>query len=169
MKPKEGFNEDFEDDEDFQTTRFGMSSIDRLIGSVGSTEMLPVLSNIVQGLLTHNDWRYVYAAIMALSQVGEYIDQVDHIEPVVKVIIGYSKHKNCMIRYAVCHAIGQIADDMETKLPQRFGLSILEVLVDMMDNDSVPRVSAHAIASLTNYIQGMKSEVFAPVMEQILK
>jgi importin-5 len=51
-----------------------MSSIDRLIGSVGSTEMLPVLSNIVQGLLTHNDWRYVYAAIMALSQVGEYID-----------------------------------------------------------------------------------------------
>jgi len=28
-KPAEGFNEDIEDDEDFETTRYGMHSIDR--------------------------------------------------------------------------------------------------------------------------------------------
>lgn len=35
MCPSEGYNEDMEDDEDFETTRFGMGAIDRLIYSVG--------------------------------------------------------------------------------------------------------------------------------------
>lgn len=35
MCPPEGYNEDMEDDEDFETTRFGMGAIDRLIYSVG--------------------------------------------------------------------------------------------------------------------------------------
>ena len=35
MCPQEGYNEDMEDEEDFETTRFGMRAIDRLIYSVG--------------------------------------------------------------------------------------------------------------------------------------
>ena len=42
--PPEGYNEDMEDDEDFETTRFGMGAIDRLIYVIGEEEMLPVLS-----------------------------------------------------------------------------------------------------------------------------
>lgn len=34
-KPPEGFDEDIEEDADFETTRFGMSAIDRLIGHIG--------------------------------------------------------------------------------------------------------------------------------------
>ena len=47
MKPIEGFNEDIEEDEDFETTRFGMHSIDRLISSIGEKELLPILSSTV--------------------------------------------------------------------------------------------------------------------------
>lgn len=49
--PPEGFNEDIEEDEDFETTRYGMHSIDRLISSIGEKELLPVLSQTVQLLL----------------------------------------------------------------------------------------------------------------------
>jgi hypothetical protein len=35
MTPPEGYNEDMEDDEDFETTRFGMGAIDRLIYTIG--------------------------------------------------------------------------------------------------------------------------------------
>lgn len=35
MKPEEGYNDDMEDDDDFETTRFGMGAIDRIIFSVG--------------------------------------------------------------------------------------------------------------------------------------
>jgi hypothetical protein len=34
-KPAEGYSEDFEEGDDFETTNFGMTSIDRLIACVG--------------------------------------------------------------------------------------------------------------------------------------
>ncbi len=40
-KPPEGFNEDIEEDEDFEATRFGMNAIDRLISSIGEKELFP--------------------------------------------------------------------------------------------------------------------------------
>ena len=52
-KPPEGFNDDIEQDEDLETMRFGMSSIDRLIDCIGEKEMLPILSGIVQQLFQH--------------------------------------------------------------------------------------------------------------------
>lgn len=59
-----------EDDDDFETTRFGMSAIDRLIFAVGEEEMLPILSETIQKMLNQEDWRYKYTAVMALSQIG---------------------------------------------------------------------------------------------------
>ena len=113
MRPAEGFNDDIEQDEDLETMRFGMSSIDRLIDCLGEKVMLPILSGVVQQLFQHQDWRYKYSAIMALSQVGEYIEEIPEINPIVEVVMGMLPNENPMIRYAVCHAIGQIADDMK--------------------------------------------------------
>ena len=45
--PAEGFNEDIEEDADFETTRFGMNAIDRIIDCIGDKEVLPVLSSTV--------------------------------------------------------------------------------------------------------------------------
>ena len=50
-----------------------MGATDRLIASVGEEELLPVLSGTIQQMLQQNDWRYKYTAVMALSQIGEYI------------------------------------------------------------------------------------------------
>ncbi len=104
-----------EDDDDFETTRFGMNAIDRMISAIGEKELLPVLSLTIQKLLESNDWRYKYAAIMALSQTGEYVEEIKNLAPVVATILKFGMDENCMIRYASCHAIGQIADD---KKPQ---------------------------------------------------
>lgn len=67
QRPKEGFNDDIDEDADFETTRFGMSSINRLISTVGDKEVLPVISALVQQLLSSSDWRQQYTAVMALS------------------------------------------------------------------------------------------------------
>lgn len=69
-KPEEGYTDDMEDDEDFETTKFGMGAIDRIIFSVGDKEVLPILSEAIKHLLENQDWRYQYTAVMALSQVG---------------------------------------------------------------------------------------------------
>ena len=39
--PKEGFNEDFEENEDFELTRFGMNSVDRYPPKINNSESSP--------------------------------------------------------------------------------------------------------------------------------
>ncbi|CAM6006157.1 unnamed protein product [Sphagnum balticum] len=119
------YNEDLEDDDDFETTRFGMGAIDRLIYTIGDEELLPILSATIEKLLAENDWRYKYTAVMALSQIGEYIEDVEKISSVLAMITGFLKHENPMMRYASCHAIGQISDDMQPRFQEKYGLALL--------------------------------------------
>lgn len=168
-KPEEGFNEDFEEDPDFEVVRFGMNSIDRLISSVGDQEMLPTLSASVQTMLSQGDWRYQHAALMALSQVGEYIEEIDEIKPIMQVVMNYISNINPKLRYAVCHCIGQISDDMQPKFQEVFSDSILPTLIQTL-YDPIPRVQSHAAAAITNFVEGMEREALknylTPIMEK---
>jgi len=109
MRPAEGFADEEQDDE----VHFGMGCIDRLIAGVGEKIMLPMISLTVQQMFTMSDWRYKNAAIMALSQVGEYIDEVEEVAPIVNIVLSFCKDANPKIRYSICHCIGQISDDMQ--------------------------------------------------------
>lgn len=168
MRPEEGYNDDMEDDEDFETTRFGMGAIDRLIYTIGEEELLPILSATIELMLGNTDWRYKYTAVMALSQIGEYIEDVDKISSVLQMIVGFLKHENPMMRYAACHAIGQISDDMQPKFQEKFGDAILPELILLLQSDPVPRVVSHSAAALTNFLEGMKFEQVAPQLELLV-
>ena len=87
LKPKEGFKVEEEEEED-DSVNFGKSCVDRLVSGVGEEIMLPLLSQLVQATLANNDdWRYKNAGLMALSQVGEYIDDISKISPMIPVVI----------------------------------------------------------------------------------
>ncbi len=73
----------------------------------------------------------------------------------MKMIVGFLRHDNPMLRYSACHAIGQISDDMQPKFQDRFGDDILPELINLLQ-DPVPRVHAHSAACLTNFLEGMK-------------
>lgn len=116
-----------------------MNAIDRLIGSVGDQEILPTLSSTVQAMFQQADWRYQHAALMALSQVGEYIEEIEEIKPIVQVVLNFIQNPNPKLRYAVCHCLGQISDDMQPKFQETFTDSVLPVLIQSM-YDPIPRV-----------------------------
>ena len=118
---------------------------------------MSILSETIQTLLTQQDWRYKYTAVMALSQVGEYIDEPDKISSILQMIIGFMRDQNAMLRYASCHAIGQISDDMQPKFHEVYGNIVLPELINLL-NDSVPRVVSHSAAALTKCLEGMKWE-----------
>lgn len=52
---------------------------------------------------------------MALSQVGEYIEDASQISSIIEMIFKFFGNPNPMLRYSACHAIGQISDDMKPK------------------------------------------------------
>lgn len=43
---------------------------------------------------------------MALSQVGEYIEDVEKVKPIIDLVLKYYNHENPRIRHSVCHCIG---------------------------------------------------------------
>jgi len=52
------------------------------------------------------DWRFKNAGLMALSQVGEYIDDIQKISPMIPVVVQHLAHQNPKIRYAALHCLG---------------------------------------------------------------
>ena len=66
------------------------------------------------------------------------------------------KHENPMMRYAACHAIGQISDDMQPMFQDRYGNIVFPELVNILQNDPVPRVIAHSAAALINFLEGAR-------------
>lgn len=110
MCPKEGYaGEDEEED----NVNFGKQAVDRLVAGVGDGIMLPLIGQLVQNTIANDsDWRYKHAGIMAFSQVGEYVDEVNKIRPMIPIIIQHLQHPNPKIRYASLHCIGQLSDDM---------------------------------------------------------
>lgn len=87
MRPKEGFKVEEEEEEE-DSVHFGKVQVDRLVSAIGEEIMLPLLSQLVQATIQNDqDWRYKNAGIMALSQVGEYIDDIQKIAPMIPVIV----------------------------------------------------------------------------------
>ena len=71
--PPNGFNDSIENDEEYDSIRFGMHSIDRILTNIDDKQVLLFISEMVQKMFQHNDWRYQHAAIMVLSQVMNII------------------------------------------------------------------------------------------------
>ena len=108
MRPNEGFKEKNEEDTNVEdNVDFGKSSIDKIISAVGDQICLPLMSQIVTTTISNDtDWRYKNAGLMAFSQVGEYINDINNISAMVPVVIDHMQHPNAKIRYAALHCIG---------------------------------------------------------------
>lgn len=56
-----------------------------------------------------------------------------------------------MLRYAFCHAVGQIADDTQPNFQKKFHATLTPVLLKLL-LDPIPRVRAHSSDALTNFV-----------------
>ena len=103
---------------------------------------------------------------MAFSQVGEYVDEIDKIRPMMPIIFQHVQHPNPKIRYAALHCIGQLADDMPGDFAKGFHAEALPIVMAALD-DAVPRVQSHACAALTNFAENGTKEMMMPFMQQL--
>ena len=132
LRPKEGFaGEDEEED----NVNFGKSAVDRLVAGVGDEMMLPLIGDLVTNTVSNDsDWRYKHAGIMAFSQVGEYVDDIAKIQPMMPVVLNHLQHENPKIRYAALHCLGQLADDMPNEFQNGFHEQVMPALIQSLDD-----------------------------------
>lgn len=89
-------------------------------------------------------------------------------DPIIQLIGQYFNNSNDKIRYAVCHSIGQIADDMKPDFQEKYHATILPHLIQIC-NDPCPRVSSHGFAAITNFVESIEKELIKDQLENILK
>jgi len=101
-------------------------------------------------------------------KVGEYLDQnIEEIKPIITLVLSYLEDPNPKIRYASCHCIGQIANDMKPIFQTNFHEMILPSLINCL-RDPIPRVHGHAAAAITNFVEGMSSVILKPYLTNLL-
>lgn len=156
--PPDGFNDDLEEDDDQRLIKMGMDFIDRLITHIGKEFMLKFLSEVVNKMLFDANWKMRHAALMAISQVGEYmVDNFDEVAPIVGILHNNINDANPRIRYACCHCIGQFADDLAPDFQNKYHNDFFTIVLPRLD-DPVPRVVAHGLAAFTNFLESANSE-----------
>jgi len=164
--PPDGFNEENEEEDDQKIIKFCMNCIDRLISHVGSQIMLKHLSDCVAKMLSTDDWKMKNAALMALSQVGEYMENIKDIEPILATIGQHVSHENPRIRYACLHCLGQLSDDMSPELEQKYHEQIIPMFMSRIQ-DPIPRVLSHAFAGLTNFLEHCPEAEVVKIMDEL--
>jgi hypothetical protein len=98
----------------------------------------------------HPDWRHKYAALMALSQISEYLKSKSDIKDIFEIIFENVRHPNPRIRFACFQAIGQTVDDKREIVFKLFFDQLLKTILEGF-NDPIPYVSSHAFACFTNF------------------
>ena len=167
LRPKEGFRDGEAGEDGEDNVDFGKGCIDKIISAVGDEMALPILSGIVNETLANDaDWRYKNAGLMAFSQVGEYIEDIQNIAAMVPIVLAHLKHTNPRIRFAALHCIGQISDDMTEDFQATYGATVLPALLETLD-DPVPRVSAHCCSAITNFMDGAEEALVLPYLPEL--
>lgn len=167
MLPPEGFVDDDEEEAECEKTRDGMNNINIIIENIGEKETLPLIYERIQSLLQSTDWRYIYSAIMALSQVGEFLDEISDVKPILQSLLKFIDHQNCKVRYSICQAIGQISEDMKPEFQENFTNDCVAVLVKLCD-DPVQRVQAHALSAFSNLFESVDQQIVVPHLKNLL-
>lgn len=67
-------------------------------------------------------------------------------------------NENPRVRYACCHALGQLSDDMSPDFQVKYLHDVMPMIGRRLGDD-VPRVVGHACAALTNILEPCDSPV----------
>jgi importin-5 len=172
--PEEGFCEKDEEEGgslDIDYTKVGRKLLSRLVDSVGDAYLLqPCLSSIHSALSSSGDWRVVYAGLMALSEVLQYVEDENKLAEAFPIIHAQLANEACKIRYAAFHVLGQLCEDHGPDFQKKHHEVIVPRLVAGL-RDPVPRVLAHACAAITNFVEHIGSslalqyaQVFVPLL-----
>lgn len=171
---------DIQDDPKWNTVNFklvstddsnhdcGETSLDRISQALGGESVIPILFPILQQFFGNgNDWRYRYAALMALTQVGEVLEW-DKVPEMMKVTLTFFDDGHHRVRYAAVHCLGQFSTDHGPDLQNHMHKEIMGGILKLFSDTKNPRIQAHAAAALINFAEHCTKELLQPYLDPLL-
>ncbi|KAL7845929.1 hypothetical protein AOLI_G00241210, partial [Acnodon oligacanthus] len=160
------------EDDDFDSNAVaGESALDRIACGLGGKIVLPMIKQHIMQMLQNSDWRYRHAGLMALSAIGEGCHQQMEtiLSEIVSFVLLFCQDPHPRVRYAACNAIGQMATDFAPTFQKKFHDKVISALLQTMEDQSNPRVQAHAAAALINFTEDCPKALLIPYLDNLVQ
>uniref|UniRef100_A0AAY4B7J7 TOG domain-containing protein n=1 Tax=Denticeps clupeoides TaxID=299321 RepID=A0AAY4B7J7_9TELE len=158
------------EDDDFDSNAVaGESALDRIACGLGGKIVLPMIKQHIMQMLQNPDWKYRHAGLMALSAIGEGCHQQMEsiLNEIVNFVLLFCQDPHPRVRYAACNAIGQMATDFAPNFQKKFHDKVISALLQTMEDQTNPRVQAHAAAALINFTEDCPKNLLIPYLENL--
>ena len=150
-----GFKDEADEDEELMESQ--MAHIDTAITSLNKKTTLPLIASILLKMLQAEDWKQQYSGLLALSQMAEHVERIGDISSFMPLVFKYMKSPHSKVRYAAVHCIGQIAEDKKEDFTSLYYSTTIHLFLNGL-KDSVPRVTSHILAAMSNLIEHTSAE-----------
>uniref|UniRef100_A0AAX7UDG0 TOG domain-containing protein n=1 Tax=Astatotilapia calliptera TaxID=8154 RepID=A0AAX7UDG0_ASTCA len=160
------------EDEDFDSNAVaGESALDRIACGLGGKIILPMIKQHIMQMLQNPDWKYRHAGLMALSAIGEGCHQQMEaiLQEIVSFVLLFCADPHPRVRYAACNAIGQMATDFAPTFQKKFHDKVISALLQTMEDQSNPRVQAHAAAALINFTEDCPKSLLILYLDNLVQ
>jgi len=87
---------------------------------------------------------------------------------IIDPILGFLSDPHPLVRYAACNALGQMATDFAPGYEKKFHAKVLPGLIFLLDDNSCPRVQAHAGAALVNFCEECPRDILKNYADALL-
>lgn len=159
------------DDDNSDNNCMAESALDRLACGLGGKTVLPHITKIIPQMLGHSDWKQRYAALMAISAVGEgsHKQMELMLDDIMRAVINFLNDPHPRVRYAACNAIGQMSTDFAPIFEKKFHEQVVPGLLNLLGDVENPRVQAHAGAALVNFSEDCPKIILTKYLDDIMK
>lgn len=163
-------SDDVADEDSSDNNCIAESALDRLACGLGGKTVLPHILKTIPSMLSHNDWNHRYAALMAISAVGEgcHNQMETMLDDIMRGVLQYLGDPHPRVRYAACNAIGQMSTDFAPVFEKKFHAQVIPGLLALLDDFDNPRVQAHAGAALVNFSEDCPKHILTKYLDDIM-
>lgn len=164
-------SDEITDEDNSDNNCMAESALDRLACGLGGKTVLPHIIKIIPQMLSHSDWKQRYAALMAISAVGEgsHKQMEQMLDDIMRGVLNYLNDPHPRVRYAACNAIGQMSTDFAPIFEKKFHEQVVPGLLNLLGDFANPRVQAHAGAALVNFSEDCPKIILTKYLDDIMK
>jgi len=142
-------DEEGEEDED-ELFHVGEEAIDRIGAAIPMEALGQALFHAIGQFLSLDSWQAKHAALAAVKQTAEYVEEKSHIDEMARLLLQHVDHPHPRVRCHALHAIGQLANDQSPTFQESCHQLVMPTLLRMMD-DPVDRVAAMSMSALVSF------------------
>uniref|UniRef100_A0A6U9NR28 TOG domain-containing protein n=1 Tax=Zooxanthella nutricula TaxID=1333877 RepID=A0A6U9NR28_9DINO len=150
----------------------GEEAIDRIVEAMTMEASSAALFALVERFCQQDAWQAKLAALTAVKQTVEYVEESAHMNAMAKLLFQHVEHPHPRVRYTALHAIGQLSNDQAPEFQDSWHQTVMPVLLKKMD-DPVDRVAAMAMSAFVSFGEELDNAIMIKyaggVMEKLLQ